>query len=703
MSERRQQPRRCEDRARDDPHRRRNPRRDDRDGRRRAEEGDSDGTDAAAATATRTATTAPTRTARTAIPTAATRAAARFARCVAPVEAERFFGEYWERKPLLVPRDEEGRFLDLLSIAEVERRVTAGGLRHPAFRVVKEGATIGLGDYAEDIPWTPTSFSGSARVERVAEQFERGATIVLQALQLQHPPLADFCRELERELGHPVQANAYYTPLERAGLQGAPRHARRLRACRSKARSAGSSTRPSSSCRSKSQKYSPELGEPGEPVLDVTMRAGDTLYLPRGWLHQAMTSDAASLHLTVGRQRRPPGATRSRPRSTRRRKRTSRSGEASPRTASSGRAPRARSPRGSRPRRSRARQRRAFVEGRRPIREDAFDQLRALEDLDVGTQLERQRDRDRRPRRRRPRRDALLRGRDAALPGARRAPSSSTCAAAEEPFRPPTCPGGSTRRAGSCSSAASCARVSCGSGWSDDEARAGASSASELQVSRVRSPGSASTRTSWVSPPAAKRHVARRRPPLDPLEREVVDPDQARRLADRALGRLHRRTGRWTARGSARAAMRPARCSSSDRPARLAVDPPVVEPSGRQTRLPANRSPPMCVDLPDPVGRRARRAAPRRAAGRSARSTGRACRACRRGRAGGRAGLPARRSMPAQVLVRLELGPRRRSLDPVARRPRTRASSGPASAIRAAGRRGAGRAGPSAPGRAGAA
>ena len=34
------------------------------------------------------------------------------------------------------------------------------------------------------------------------------------------------------------------------------------------------------------------------------MRAGDTLYLPRGWLHQAMTSDTASLHLTVGRRRR---------------------------------------------------------------------------------------------------------------------------------------------------------------------------------------------------------------------------------------------------------------------------------------------------------------------------------------------------------------------------------------------------------------
>jgi ribosomal protein L16 Arg81 hydroxylase len=32
----------------------------------------------------------------------------------------------------------------------------------------------------------------------------------------------------------------------------------------------------------------------------VTLRAGDTLYLPRGWLHQALTSRCDSLHVTVG-------------------------------------------------------------------------------------------------------------------------------------------------------------------------------------------------------------------------------------------------------------------------------------------------------------------------------------------------------------------------------------------------------------------
>jgi hypothetical protein len=48
------------------------------------------------------------------------------------------------------------------------------------------------------------------------------------------------------------------------------------------------------------QRYRPELGAPGELVLDLVLGPGDTLYLPRGWLHQALTSGVDSLHLTVG-------------------------------------------------------------------------------------------------------------------------------------------------------------------------------------------------------------------------------------------------------------------------------------------------------------------------------------------------------------------------------------------------------------------
>ncbi len=328
----------------------------------------------------------PTPTARTAIPTAATRSSA-LQRCVAPVEAERFFGGYWEREPLLVPRDEEGRFLDLLSIAEVERRVAAGGLRHPAFRVVKEDAKIVLGDYAEDIPWTPTSFSGSARVERVAAQFENGATIVLQALQLQHPPLADFCRELERELGHPVQANAYYTPSSAQGFK-VHHDTHDVLCLQVEGEKRWLVYPPVLELPLKNQKYSAELGEPGDPVLDVTMQAGDTLYLPRGWLHQAMTSDTASLHLTVGINVATwRDAVRDAVEEAAEEDLVFRRGVDADGAAPDGllEALAARLT----PEAVARRQRRSFVEGRRAIRGDAFDQLRALEELDSETELER--------------------------------------------------------------------------------------------------------------------------------------------------------------------------------------------------------------------------------------------------------------------------------------------------------------------------
>src|SRR6185312_16626710 len=50
----------------------------------------------------------------------------------------------------------------------------------------------------------------------------------------------------------------------------------------------------------KAQRWSASLGEPGPAVLELTLRAGDTLYLPRGWLHDALTSETDSLHVTVG-------------------------------------------------------------------------------------------------------------------------------------------------------------------------------------------------------------------------------------------------------------------------------------------------------------------------------------------------------------------------------------------------------------------
>jgi ribosomal protein L16 Arg81 hydroxylase len=253
-------------------------------------------------TRTRTQTTrTPTRA--TPTPTRQTRASAAskraLARCLEPFSAEDFFGEHWEESPLVVPRNEPGRFDDLLAVADVERLVCSTGIRYPSFRLVKEGAKLDVRDYTTDLPWRPDALTGTANVGRVLAEFDAGATIVLQALHHTWEPLARFCRSLEQVLEHPVQANAYFTPRDSQGL--AVHHdTHDVFVLQIAGGKRWLVYEPAFALPLKHQRYRKELGGPGAPVHDIVLRPGDTLYMPRGWLHEATTSTTDSLHVTIG-------------------------------------------------------------------------------------------------------------------------------------------------------------------------------------------------------------------------------------------------------------------------------------------------------------------------------------------------------------------------------------------------------------------
>jgi JmjC domain len=325
-----------------------------------------------------------TRTRATPTPTQKTRASA-LARTLDPVRGEEFLAERWEKKPLVVPRAEESRFDDLLSVADVERLLTSGGLRFPGFRLAKAGAKLEVSSYTKDLSWRPSPFTGTADVERVLAEFEEGATIVLQGLHLNWPPLAEFCRSLEAELGHPVQANAYFTP---RSAQGLPVHhdTHDVFSLQVAGEKRWLVYQPAWELPLKHQRYKAEtMGEPGDPVLDVTLRAGDTLYLPRGWLHEAKTSETDSLHITVGVNVYTwTDAFRA--------ALDSCAGEVGFRHSPDGEGADdllARLAEQLAPERIERRRRRKLVRTRRPILGGQLSQLRALDDLDLDTVLER--------------------------------------------------------------------------------------------------------------------------------------------------------------------------------------------------------------------------------------------------------------------------------------------------------------------------
>ena len=217
-----------------------------------------------------------------------------------PVSADGFLDDYCERRPLVVARAEAGRFDAVLSDADVERLVCVSAIRTPAFRLVKDGAQLAPSTYTTDIAWRPGSFSGTALVDRVAQEHAAGATIVLQALHLHWHPAAVYCRELEDWLGWPVQANAYCTPASSQGF-GVHHDTHDVFVLQVSGHKRWRVYEPVVELPLKTQRWAASDAQGvGEPVHDITLQAGDTLYLPRGWPHEATAADADSLHITVG-------------------------------------------------------------------------------------------------------------------------------------------------------------------------------------------------------------------------------------------------------------------------------------------------------------------------------------------------------------------------------------------------------------------
>jgi lysine-specific demethylase/histidyl-hydroxylase NO66 len=206
-------------------------------------------------------------------------------RCVGNVTE--FLEHHWSRAPLHRAGADGGGFADLLGIADVDDLVSSSSLRIPAFRLVKDGRPLDPAAYTKPgrVGGRPLRDLGDPG--RIYAHFHAGATIVLQSLHRNWLPVTRFCRELELELTHPVQANAYVTPRTARGL-GVHADGHDVFVLQFSGRKHWEVFAPA------------DHGGTGARLLDVELTPGDALYVPRGFPHAARTADTASAHLTVG-------------------------------------------------------------------------------------------------------------------------------------------------------------------------------------------------------------------------------------------------------------------------------------------------------------------------------------------------------------------------------------------------------------------
>jgi hypothetical protein len=210
----------------------------------------------------------------------------------------------WGVRPLLSRRETlPSPFDDLLDLNAADELLSGRGLRTPFVRVVRDGTMVDASG------WTAGGGVGAEIADQVDEAalsrlFADGATVVLQALHRTWPPIVDFAGSLTLELGHPVQVNAYVTPPASQGF-AAHYDVHDVFVLQFAGEKRWIVHEPVFDVPLRSQPWTQHRAEvlaatAREPALDVVLREGDALYLPRGWVHSAEAEEHVSGHLTVG-------------------------------------------------------------------------------------------------------------------------------------------------------------------------------------------------------------------------------------------------------------------------------------------------------------------------------------------------------------------------------------------------------------------
>ena len=214
------------------------------------------------------------------------------ARVLEPVDSRDFFAEIFEERFHLIARDETDRFADLVSVDVIDDFIAGNVLFSGMIDATRADPRIERSSFVMN----------DDRIDRSAllRLYQDNATIIAPHLHAYHKPLGDFVRALEPVFSANVQTNIYLTP---PGARGFRTHydnhdvfvlqVSGEKSWRLYDEPVGRPFR--------GEGFEPDRHEIGEPSEEFVLRAGDSVYIPRGMMHDAEShEDQASLHITLG-------------------------------------------------------------------------------------------------------------------------------------------------------------------------------------------------------------------------------------------------------------------------------------------------------------------------------------------------------------------------------------------------------------------
>ena len=217
-----------------------------------------------------------------------------------PITREDFKAEYEGRKPLHIPADGAGSKRALLPWATFNALLGQSAIWNPlTLRVARDGATVPHELYCETLPGQVTPRPRPARVQALIAE---GASVVANDVHTLTPELHALAAVLGEAFAATIGANVYCSF---GGVQAFATHydTHDVFAVQTEGEKvwklyANRAENPISFPQDAELARRMMKEQRGPVLQEVRMRPGDVLYLPRGWYHDALATEGASLHVT---------------------------------------------------------------------------------------------------------------------------------------------------------------------------------------------------------------------------------------------------------------------------------------------------------------------------------------------------------------------------------------------------------------------
>lgn len=208
-----------------------------------------------------------------------------------PFDKELFSKDYWGKQFLHIKRDSPNYYCSLLTMDKLDEILDHSRPKGWSLRVVKNQIPINPSKYENE--------DGSINLNKIYAAYADGHTVVIHEVQRFWKPIQRLCQSLQQEFNFKTIGELFLTPKNQKALS--PHYDShdvfvvQLQG--------------SKNWTLYDEEYKTPIVNSFQPIFDrdnlknkreITLNAGEVLFIPRGVPHEAVTADQSSLHLSIG-------------------------------------------------------------------------------------------------------------------------------------------------------------------------------------------------------------------------------------------------------------------------------------------------------------------------------------------------------------------------------------------------------------------